>query len=111
MRLARRLFAGFALVITVLAILVVVISGQRLARQLTARETEQLRHEALLVAAQWAGEPSADPETLAHTAGAALGHRVTLIAPDGRVIGDSEFADDALPHLENHLTRPEVKAA
>ena len=111
MRLARRLFAGFTLVITVLAILVVVISGQRLARELTARETEQLRHEAQLVAAQWAEQPSADPETLAHTAGAALGHRVTLIAPDGRVIGDSEFADDALPHLENHSTRPEVIAA
>ncbi|HEX6814552.1 MAG TPA: ATP-binding protein [Gemmatimonadaceae bacterium] len=111
MRLARRLFAGFALVITVLAILVVVISGQRLAGELTARETEQLRHEAQLVAAQWAGQPSADPETLAHTAGAALGHRVTLIAPNGRVIGDSEFADDALPHLENHSTRPEVIAA
>jgi len=110
-RLARRLFAGFTLVITVLAILVVVISGQRLARELTARETEQLRHEAQLVAAQWAEQPSADPETLAHTAGAALGHRVTLIAPDGRVIGDSEFADDALPHLENHSTRPEVIAA
>ena len=111
MRLARRLFAGFTLVITVLAILVVVISGQRLARELTARETEQLRHEAQLVAAQWAEHPSADAESLAHTAGAALGHRVTLIAPDGRVIGDSEFADDALPHLENHSTRPEVIAA
>jgi len=110
-RLARRLFAGFTLVITVLAILVVVISGQRLARELTARETEQLRHEAQLVAAQWAEHPSADAESLAHTAGAALGHRVTLIAPDGRVIGDSEFADDALPHLENHSTRPEVIAA
>jgi len=105
------LFAGFTLVITVLAILVVVISGQRLARELTARETEQLRHEAQLVAAQWAEHPSADAESLAHTAGAALGHRVTLIAPDGRVIGDSEFADDALPHLENHSTRPEVIAA
>ena len=111
MRLARRLFAGFALVITVLAILVVAISGQRLARELTARETEQLTREAQLVATEWAHQPNADAEALAHTAGAALGHRVTLIASDGRVIGDSEFADDALPHLENHATRPEVVAA
>ncbi len=111
MRLARRLFAGFALVITVLAILVVAISGQRLARELTARETDQLTREAQLVATEWAQLPNADAEALAHTAGAALGHRVTLIAADGRVIGDSEFADDALPHLENHASRPEVAAA
>ncbi|HKV49997.1 MAG TPA: ATP-binding protein [Gemmatimonadaceae bacterium] len=111
MRLARRLFAGFALVITVLAILVVAISGQRLARELTARETDQLTREAQLVATEWAQLPNADAEALAHSAGEALGHRVTLIAADGRVIGDSEFADDALPHLENHETRPEVVAA
>ncbi|HEY7894560.1 MAG TPA: ATP-binding protein [Gemmatimonadaceae bacterium] len=111
MRLARRLFAGFALVITVLAILVVAISGQRLARELTARETDQLTREAQLLATEWAQQPNADAEALAHTAGGALGHRVTLIASDGRVIGDSEFADDALPHLENHATRPEVAAA
>jgi signal transduction histidine kinase/HAMP domain-containing protein len=110
-RLARRLFAGFALVITVLAILVVAISGQRLARELTARETDQLTREAQLLATEWAQQPNADAEALAHTAGGALGHRVTLIASDGRVIGDSEFADDALPHLENHATRPEVAAA
>ena len=111
MRLARRLFAGFALVITVLAILVVAISGQRLARELTARETDQLRREAHLIATEWMQQPNADAEALARTAGTALGHRVTLIAADGRVIGDSEFADDALPHLENHATRPEVSAA
>ena len=109
MRLARRLFAGYALVITVLAILVVLLSGQRLARQLEARETEQLAHEARFVAAQW--QPGVSAEDLAQTAGAMLGHRVTLIDPTGRVIGDSEFRDDALAHLENHAHRPEVMAS
>ncbi|HYS16200.1 MAG TPA: ATP-binding protein [Candidatus Binatia bacterium] len=37
--------------------------------------------------------------------------RVTVIAADGRVLGDSEVAVDDLPRVENHATRPEVHAA
>ena len=37
--------------------------------------------------------------------------RVTVIAADGRVLGDSEVAVDDLPRVENHGTRPEVLAA
>jgi two-component system phosphate regulon sensor histidine kinase PhoR len=39
------------------------------------------------------------------------GTRVTLIAPDGRVLGDSSEPLDQLPKLENHATRPEVLEA
>src|SRR5882724_2965543 len=39
------------------------------------------------------------------------GARVTLIALDGRVLGDSEVPVAELPRLENHLERPEVRAA
>jgi len=34
--------------------------------------------------------------------------RVTIIAPDGKVIGDSEVSADKIPNMENHLDRPEV---
>src|SRR5438132_954783 len=37
--------------------------------------------------------------------------RVTVIATDGRVLGDSEVAVDELPRVENHGARPEVRAA
>ena len=37
--------------------------------------------------------------------------RVTVIATDGRVLGDSEVAVDDLPRVENHGARPEVLAA
>lgn len=37
--------------------------------------------------------------------------RVTLIAKDGRVIGDSDVPDSRLSQLENHEERLEVKAA
>jgi two-component system phosphate regulon sensor histidine kinase PhoR len=37
--------------------------------------------------------------------------RVTLIAPDGRVLADSDVAQADLARLENHGERPEVRAA
>ncbi len=37
--------------------------------------------------------------------------RVTVIAPDGRVLADSALSGAALLALENHAGRPEVKAA
>jgi two-component system phosphate regulon sensor histidine kinase PhoR len=40
-----------------------------------------------------------------------VGARVTLIARDGRVVGDSEVAIEELARTENHGTRPEVVAA
>jgi two-component system, OmpR family, phosphate regulon sensor histidine kinase PhoR len=37
--------------------------------------------------------------------------RITVIAADGRVLGDSEVPVDDLPRVENHGKRPEVLAA
>jgi two-component system phosphate regulon sensor histidine kinase PhoR len=37
--------------------------------------------------------------------------RVTLIATDGRVLGDSDLEGQALTDVENHLQRPEVQQA
>ena len=37
--------------------------------------------------------------------------RVTFIAPDGSVVGDSEVPAADLPRIENHADRPEVEAA
>ena len=37
--------------------------------------------------------------------------RITVIAADGRVLGDSEVAVDELPRVENHAKRPEVIVA
>ncbi len=39
------------------------------------------------------------------------GARVTLIAADGAVLGDSEVPPERLERLENHASRPEVLAA
>jgi two-component system phosphate regulon sensor histidine kinase PhoR len=42
---------------------------------------------------------------------ASTASRVSLIAPDGRLLGDSEFDVAELPRLENHRERPEVQTA
>jgi two-component system, OmpR family, phosphate regulon sensor histidine kinase PhoR len=47
----------------------------------------------------------------ADTAGALTSARVTFIAADGRVVGDSAESVAALAAMENHGTRPEVLAA
>jgi two-component system phosphate regulon sensor histidine kinase PhoR len=51
------------------------------------------------------------PQKLAETAGSAVRERITIIARDGRVIGDSEVGETRLGGMENHLDRPEVQQA
>ncbi|HET7564503.1 MAG TPA: hypothetical protein VFJ96_05885, partial [Gemmatimonadaceae bacterium] len=82
MKLAHRIFLGFALVVAVLVLLVVMLSSIRLRNELAASEIQRLTREASFVAVQWAAAPDAD--ALADAAGAALDHRVTLIDSSGR---------------------------
>src|SRR6185369_7628374 len=51
------------------------------------------------------------PQQLAESIGTVIKARVTLIAPDGTVIGDSDVGQARLAQLENHLQRPEVQEA
>jgi len=108
-KLSHRLLMGAVLVVTVLIALLVLLSGVRLRHQLEELEVAQLTREARLIAREWT--PTVDPDMLAASAGAAIGHRVTLIDTSGRVIGDSEFRGEARTRLENHSRRPEVIAA
>jgi len=109
MKLAHRLLLGAVLVVTVLIIVLVALSSVRMSRRLEDLEIAQLTEESRLIAREWTSTTDAD--ALAASAGAAIGHRVTLIDSTGRVIGDSEFRGTAREHLENHSTRPEVIAA
>jgi signal transduction histidine kinase len=107
--LAQRLFLGALFIVSVLVIVAVGLSGQRLAGQLRQLTASQLEREARLVAEQWRG--GAEPDVLADFTGQALGHRVTLVDSAGAVLGDSEFDGDALRALQNHNDRPEVAEA
>jgi hypothetical protein len=85
--LSRRLLAGSLLVIGVLVTLVVLSLDWRLSVRLRDDTTAELLREAQLVATSW--QADIDPDALANRAGAALGHRVTLIGADGVVLGMS----------------------
>ncbi len=56
-------------------------------------------------------KPGISPQQLAASIGTATKARVTLIAPDGRVVGDSDVGQARVAQLENHLDRPEIKEA
>ena len=58
---------------------------------------------------QAAAEAELDSE--ADTLAGLVGARVTLVAPDGVVIGDSDLDGEALSSVENHGTRPEIESA
>ena len=59
-----------------------------------------------------AGSSSGDIDAIVDTAARESGgSRFTIVAPDGRVLGDSAVSGDALAHLENHRLRPEIQEA
>jgi signal transduction histidine kinase len=107
--LAKRLLVGALVLVVVLVAGVVAIAGSRLQTRLAEETRQGLEREARLVAVEWRRGINAD--SLADVAGAALGHRVTLIDSTGVVVGDSEFSGEGLHQLENHLQRPEVVQA
>ncbi|MFI5311580.1 MAG: histidine kinase dimerization/phospho-acceptor domain-containing protein, partial [Gemmatimonadales bacterium] len=109
MKLTNRLLAGALAVITVHVAVMVVVVDRQLGARLRDEAVEGLAREARVVAAHWTA--GADALALAHADGTALGHRVTLIRPDGVVIGDTDFDREGLSSLENHAGRPEVVAA
>ena len=71
--------------------------------------TGELRNAAQLLEHAIDGEPFSD--SLADRLAAGTGLRVTLIGPDGTVLGDSDVPAVRLPEVENHADRPEVRAA
>ncbi len=109
MKLAHRFLLYVLSIVAVLVLAVVLIIDRRLHARIVEQTIDGLAREARLVAVDWTPRTAAD--SLADVAGTALGHRVTLIAEDGVVVGDSEFNGDALRALENHNTRPEVALA
>jgi len=84
-------------------------------RQLTDRIRDDLVIRASVVANQAATRLKASDraawDALADELGRLTESRVTLIARDGAVLGDSEVATHALPGLENHAARPEILGA
>jgi two-component system phosphate regulon sensor histidine kinase PhoR len=106
--------------VAVLVLGVVAISGVLAERALRERELSRvgraLEEQAALVRELVRGTPLRAEEAprldaLADRSGEAARVRVTLIAADGSLVGDSDVPVERLAGVENHASRPEVRAA
>lgn len=125
MRAIRRAVPGgltfrLTLILLIAAALGMTVMGLYITRALETYSTENLKSglvkEARLVQDDIALALRKDPsresgQVLAEQYGARLKARVTIIAPDGTVIGDSERTIREVRKMENHASRPEVAAA
>ena len=100
--------AGVSLIVAALLLSWQVRDRQRVA--ITNRLIDEARLIAHLISSASAlDEPSLDAE--ADRLGQDSASRVTLIAADGRVVGDSTQTPEQLTTLDNHASRPEVVEA
>jgi len=112
--LRGRLFIAHALVLLAALAAMLVIVAREERGWLIDHQRATLEREARWLAATLPHDPDAargDWTAAAGRAGEALGARVTLIAGDGRVLGDSRVPAGRLGAVENHAARTEVRAA
>ena len=80
-------------------------------RSIEARLVSQAQLIAEVLASSTAAVTDATLDDEADRLAGLLQTRVTLVAADGRVLGDSDLDGQALASVENHLSRPEVQDA
>jgi two-component system phosphate regulon sensor histidine kinase PhoR len=111
LRIRHRLFGGFAGVVAVMTLLSFVLVSSGLRRVLTDTFQEELARQ--LALGEWilGGADDADPDALAREITERVGYRVSLISPEGVVLGDSYVEPGRLDEVEDHSNRPEVQGA
>jgi two-component system phosphate regulon sensor histidine kinase PhoR len=115
-RLHHKIFWAFLLPLLGCFIILDLFLGYSLDRFLLSQKIEELKrldaaisNEADLSAIQ--ARDFTKVEAWCDELGARLGVRVTVIAPDGTVLGDSDVKLSELSAVENHASRPEVMLA
>ena len=115
MSLRTRLFLAAFGIAGLSLLLAAALVAWLLERQLLDRITTDLVAEASLVAdlvARSGASPTvAELDRDADSLGSSLGTRVTIIAPGGRVVGDTAEDGASLAAMENHGARPEIELA
>ncbi len=111
-RFFKRVFTRLALLLSLGILLVCILTWQLMQQWLREYVNDNLRRHAqvarLVISRDWP-YPATDPlQRVCSEVRERTGIRLTVIAPDGGVLGDS----DAIPaEMENHATRPEVVEA
>jgi two-component system, OmpR family, phosphate regulon sensor histidine kinase PhoR len=104
-------FLGLTGLLVVLVLVVDVSLDLTLPPYLVQRIRNDLQRDAILARAAYANAPAGKTNAFAHELARQTGLRVTIIAPDGRVIGESDRPPEQLTQIENHSHRPEIQAA
>ncbi len=112
MKVRHRLLLGVVASAALASVLAGTLTHRHLREAIETGTRERMRIEGALLAAwlQSVGA-STDFQALAVDAGRHLGARVTLVASDGVVLGDSSVEREHLARMENHGERPEIRAA
>jgi len=105
-----RVIAGTLFVLVVSVLVLLWTADVALRRDLETEVAATLRREAQVVREGLPAEPAATQLRI-HRIAEETGYRITLIAPDGSVTGESDYDSLPLPAIESHATRPEVTAA
>lgn len=109
----HRLFFSYLVLIAAVVAALTLGIGALVRDQSLETAGENLRRDLLLSRALYrAAAPRAEgADALADRLAALSGNRVTLVAADGRLLGDSKLDGAGLAAAENHELRPEIRAA
>ena len=110
MTFVRRLVAGSVLILALAILILLWVAERSLRRDLQGDIAVTLEREGRLVREALPAD-TMEWQSAVRRLSAQTGHRITLIGRDGWVRADSDFPPGALPPIENHAQRPEVRAA
>ncbi len=110
MTFAKRLVLGSVLILVLAVGVLLWVAERSLKHDLEGEIAGTLENEARLVREALPADSAVWQATI-HQLARQVRHRITLIDRDGRVRADSDFPLGPLPAIENHGSRPEVRAA
>ena len=111
LRADQRLFLSYLLLIVLLVAAISAAAESLVRRQLVQSEEDHLRRELELAVSIYEGTPGEPPPELAVRLGELSGRRVTIVAPDGSVLGESTREGGLPGGMPNHGGRPEIREA
>ena len=111
MSFATRLVTGTLLVLVLAVAVLLFVAERSLRRDLVGDIECTLESEAGLIREALPPDSLAWGESVRRLAANQGNRRITLVDSSGRVRADSDFPPGPLPAIENHLDRPEIRAA
>lgn len=111
LRVPQRLFLSYLSLILVTVVPLSLGAHLLLRRHLTELVESDLRRELLVGRALYDASPGLAADSVADLIGSLTGRRVTIVATDGEVLGESTLDGAELRAMTNHRGREEVQAA